>query len=119
MIKIDKRVYINIPSDFKLVLKNIITEDSLPIDLSSTGMLFKFYDKIGNVYEAKHDPFGASSENIIYDAEENSLTIKFENYNLTAGQLSSQVATITQDADFDDELWDFYNSKEQINIILV
>ena len=119
MIKIPSRVYIARPSYFKLKLNSIVTAQGDSVDLNEVSLIFDFYDKVNNCYRAIYDCKGNKSVNVIPDLENDSLTIIFQNYNLQQGQLSAQIATVTDDDDFEDDEWKFSSTREMINIILV
>jgi len=118
MIKIAQRTYINIPSDFKIRLTSVETPQGDTVDLSEVSILFSFKDILGNEYKAIYSPVEKDRVNTVYDDDTGILTILFQEYKLVPGQLSCQIGTATPDADFSDEVWDFFGDREQINIIL-
>jgi len=119
MIKIAQRTYINIPSEFKLVLTELTDKDGNVIDFGVVRLIFDFKDAINNSFIAVYDPVTETYEHTSYDENTGELTIFFDEYNLKPGQLSCQIGTITNDGEFSDSKWNFYTSREQINIVLI
>lgn len=118
MIKIEKRVYITIPSEFKIEIDSVTTPEGDSVDMSTTKIIFNFADIIGNKYVCIYDPDDKDTKNTKYDSDTGVLTLIIQDYFLTPGQLSCQVGTSVPDEDFDDKEWSFFGPLQPINIVL-
>lgn len=117
-LNIDTLQVITAPSFFKIELGEITDESGNLIDLSQNGIVFTFADNYSNFYNCVHDPFDETkSSNVVYDQENNSLTLIFQNYKLR-DRLKLKICNFTEDSDFTEGVWKSYDGFTQIKLCI-
>lgn len=101
------------PSDFKLRITSITDTEGNTLSPSEVYLRFIITARYGSPYECLWTKNPRTSKNIEYDAENDTLYLIIENYNLK-GQVSMKVGTAIEDSAFKDGMWNWWAKEKPI-----
>ncbi len=115
---LEEPMVVQAPSDIKIKITEIRDAHDNVVDMQRVYIMFVFADPRNNEYRAVYDPNGVNTLNTKYDGTEGVLKIMIQNYGCLRGQLTVKVGTKSVDEDFTDEMWDWWNKRENSKITI-
>lgn len=115
---LEEPMVVQAPSDIKIKITEIRDAHDNVVDMQRVYIMFVFADPRNNEYRAVYDPNGVNTLNTKYDGTEGVLKIMIQNYGCMRGQLTVKVGTKSVDEDFTDEMWDWWNKRENSKITI-